>query len=97
MNYEKQKQWAGRDEQFSAVSSLFSFLRKAFVSLNNLCDPFRTERNTWLFVLLSVIVCLASKLFAKAVFDYSGGRGADADAVYVDKEILRSGDFSTVS
>lgn len=44
------------------------------------------------FVLLSVIVCLASKLLRKLyLIDYSGGRGADADAVYVDKEILRSG------
>ena len=60
------------------------------MSLNNLCDPFRTERNTWLCVAFRY--CLPCvKAFAKAVFDYSGGRGADADAVYVDKEILRSG------
>ncbi len=55
------------------------------MSLNNLCDPFRTERNTWLCVAFRY--CLPCvKAFAKAVFDYSGGRGADADAVYVDKE-----------
>lgn len=59
----------GREGRTVSAVRPFRFA-KGFVSLNNLCDPFRTERNTWLCVAFRY--CLPCvKAFAKAVFDYS--------------------------